>query len=112
MITLHHLESSRSHRIFWLLEELQLPYELHRYARGRQWLRAPEALLREQPWFAGDELSGADIQMSYPLTLARQHAGVLGEPACRAIDGYLEDLAARPAWQRALARGGGLSPLV
>ncbi len=33
MLTLHHLETSRSHRILWLLEELGVPYELRRYQR-------------------------------------------------------------------------------
>ncbi len=34
MITIHHLENSRSQRIVWLLEELDEPYELKRYRRG------------------------------------------------------------------------------
>ncbi len=33
MLTLHHLENSRSFRILWLLEELQLDYELQQYRR-------------------------------------------------------------------------------
>lgn len=33
MITVHHLEKSRSHRILWLLEELGLPYEVKEYKR-------------------------------------------------------------------------------
>lgn len=33
MITLHHLDNSRSQRVLWLLEELQLPYEIKRYVR-------------------------------------------------------------------------------
>ena len=33
MITVHHLENSRSQRILWMLEELGLDYELQRYAR-------------------------------------------------------------------------------
>jgi glutathione S-transferase len=31
MITLHHLENSRSQRILWLLEELDIDYEVIRY---------------------------------------------------------------------------------
>ena len=31
MITIHHLDHSRSHRVLWLLEELELLYELKRY---------------------------------------------------------------------------------
>src|SRR5690606_31556563 len=33
MITVHHLENSRSHRVLWLLEELGVPYEMKRYKR-------------------------------------------------------------------------------
>jgi glutathione S-transferase len=33
MITVHHLESSRSQRVLWLLEELGVPYEVKRFAR-------------------------------------------------------------------------------
>ena len=44
MITVHHLENSRSQRVLWLLEELGLPYEVKRYARDRKTLLAPPAL--------------------------------------------------------------------
>ncbi len=33
MITVHHLNDSRSQRILWLLEELGEPYEVRRYSR-------------------------------------------------------------------------------
>jgi glutathione S-transferase len=33
MIILHHLENSRSQRILWLLEELEIPYEIKIYER-------------------------------------------------------------------------------
>lgn len=33
MVTLHHLNNSRSQRIIWLLEELGIPYELKKYER-------------------------------------------------------------------------------
>jgi glutathione S-transferase len=33
MITVHHLENSRSQRVLWLLEELALPYRVRRYER-------------------------------------------------------------------------------
>ena len=41
MITLHHLENSRSQRVLWLLEELGLPYEVRRYARNPKTMLAP-----------------------------------------------------------------------
>jgi glutathione S-transferase len=49
MITVHHLERSRSHRVLWLLEELGLPYELERYARDPATMLAPPALRAIHP---------------------------------------------------------------
>ena len=42
MLTLHHLNDSRSQRILWLLEELGTPYELVRYQRAQTRLAPPE----------------------------------------------------------------------
>lgn len=212
-IVVHHLENSRSQRILWLLEELELPYELERYARHPKTLRAPpellqvhplgkspllsvdgeihaesgaiiefltessplapapgeaarwvrywlhfaegsltppllvslimaqienapvpfflrpvvrriagtvndrytqaeverllafvEAHLAEHTWFAGDALSGADVQMSYPLEAAVSR-GFVGA-AHPKITAWLARIHARPAYQRALERGG------
>jgi glutathione S-transferase len=217
MITLHHLENSRSQRILWLLEELELPYEIRLYRRDpvtslappeliavhplgkspvitdgertlaesgaiieylveaygdgrlvppagsqerlqyRYWLHyaegslmpylllalvlrriesapmpffvrpvargitgkvrgafvAPnlerhlafvERTLAEGPWFAGREMSGADIQMSFPLEAAAVRAG--GPDAYPRIRDFLARIHARPAYCRALEKGG------
>ncbi|CAG8929521.1 unnamed protein product [Penicillium salamii] len=48
MITVHHLEQSRSHRVLWLLEELEVPYQIKRYQREPTML-APEALKKVHP---------------------------------------------------------------
>ncbi len=49
MLTLHHLETSRSHRILWLLEELGVPYELRRYQRDPATRLAPPELKHLHP---------------------------------------------------------------
>ena len=49
MIVLHHLERSRSQRIAWLLEELQQPYEIKRYARDPKTMLAPPELRAVHP---------------------------------------------------------------
>lgn len=49
MLTLHHLETSRSHRILWLLEELGVPYELRRYQRDLATRLAPPELKKIHP---------------------------------------------------------------
>jgi glutathione S-transferase len=49
MIIVHHLENSRSQRILWLLEELELPYEVRRYERNAKTMLAPPELRRVHP---------------------------------------------------------------
>jgi glutathione S-transferase len=215
MLTLHHLNNSRSQRVLWLLEELGVPYDIMRYQRqpdlrapkdlraihplgkspvitdngntiaesgaiveyltdtygsGRlipppqtperlrytYWLhyaegsampplllkllftlmpkRAPallrplvrkvssqalttlvnpqlkqhmdfwEAELGKSEWFAGNEFTGADIQMSFPLEAAAARGGLdQGHPKAMA---FLDRIHARPAYRRALEKGG------
>jgi glutathione S-transferase len=49
MITVHHLENSRSQRVLWLLEELGLPYEIEHYQRDPKTSLAPESLRQVHP---------------------------------------------------------------
>lgn len=217
MIVVHHLEDSRSQRVLWLLEELDLAYEIRHYKRDPDTMLAPDSLRQVHPlgkspvieddgrvvaesgaiieylvgrygegrlipaadsddrlrytywlhyaegslmpllllklifdrlsqppmplllrpvagliakgvtksfvtprldqhldfleselarstWFAGEELSGADIQLSFPLEAAASRAG-LGDSRPRLKD-FVERVHARPAYRRALERGG------
>lgn len=217
MITVHHLNNSRSQRVLWLLEELELPYEIKHYARDAKTMLAPDSLravhplgkspvitdgditvaesgniieylveqhgggrlvpapgtperlqyrywlhfaegsampplvlklifdkvvsapmpffvkpiaraiadevlkaavtpnlaqqfdfmeaeLARRPWFAGQEFSAADVQMSFPLEAAAHSAG-LDQRRPRLMD-WLQRIHARPAYRRALERGG------
>jgi len=218
MITVHHLNNSRSQRVLWLLEELGQPYEIVRYERDRATMLAPASLkavhplgkspvvvtddgmtlaesgailetlteryghgllaplagtpqaaryrywlhyaegsampplllklmfdriekspvpffvkpivkgiagkakaafigpqlkthldfmegeLAKSAWFAGEDFSAADIQMSFPVEAARARGG-LDESRPRLM-AYLERIHARPAYQRAVERGG------
>ena len=63
-----------------------------------------ESELGKSQWFAGDEFTAADIQMSFPLEAAAARAG-LEEAHPRAM-AFLERIHARPAYQRALEKGG------
>ena len=49
MITVHHLNNSRSQRILWLLEELGLPYGIRFYQRNPETMRAPPELRAVHP---------------------------------------------------------------
>ncbi|MBI0331692.1 glutathione S-transferase [Burkholderia plantarii] len=63
-----------------------------------------EESLRATGWFVGDAFSAADVQMSFPLEAAASRADTVAQlPAIRA---FLERIHARPAYHRALARGG------
>ncbi|HEY4957123.1 MAG TPA: glutathione S-transferase [Caldimonas sp.] len=217
MITVHHLNNSRSQRVLWLLEELGIPYELKKYQRDAKTMLAPPELTKVHPlgkspvvtdngitvaesgaiieylldtygagrlvpkagteearrfrywlhfaegsampplllklifdrletgpmpffakpiargiarkvkglmiepnlkrqldfmeselgrseWFAGDELSAADIQMSFPVEAAAQRAGL--DASRPKLMAYLKRIHARPAYKRALERGG------
>jgi len=217
VITVHHLNNSRSQRVLWLLEELELPYEIVKYERDPQTLLAPKSLeaihplgkspvitdgdvtvaesgaileylvethgkgrlipaagtqahrdyryflhyaegslapflllklvfdrvkqakvpffvrpiarqiadkvaagyvdpnlrrhlaflaarLEQHRWFAGDELTAADIQMSYPVEGAVHRCAALG--VSPKLADFVQRCKDRPAFQRALARGG------
>lgn len=202
MLTVHHLNNSRSQRVLWLLEELGLEYNIKHYSRDPKTGRAPPALKSVHPlgkapvlehgektiaetgaiieyvirvfgngklipefgtnayddfiyflhygegsamfpqllalyasflgeaadplqpiinrqmkdhfdfieyhlisrnYFAGDALTGADIQMIFPLEAAKSHGRLLGYTAC--ID-FVDRMQARPAYRAALAKGG------
>ena len=60
--------------------------------------------LARNAWFAGDAFSAADVQMSFPLEAAAAR-GVLTDRHTRARD-WLARIHARPAYRRALERGG------
>ena len=63
-----------------------------------------EAELSRRPWFAGDDLSAADVMMSFPLEAARSRAGLdARRPATIA---WLDKVHARRAYRTALGKGG------
>ncbi|MDR6658079.1 glutathione S-transferase [Tardiphaga robiniae] len=63
-----------------------------------------EGELSKSEWFAGNEFTAADIQMSFPLEAASARAGLeQGHPKAMA---WLAKIHARPAYQRALEKGG------
>jgi glutathione S-transferase len=63
-----------------------------------------EGELAKSPWFAGSEFTAADIQMSFPLEAAAARGGL--DARRSHTTAFLERIHARPAYQRALERGG------
>lgn len=90
MITVHHLERSRSQRVLWLLEELGVPYELKRYQRNPTTMLAPPELkqvhaLGKSPVITEDGLTVAESGAIIEYLVDRHGAGRLrpadGTPA-------------------------------
>ena len=61
MITVHHLNNSRSQRVLWLLEELAVPYEVRRYERDPKTMLAPPALLAIHPLGKSPVITEGDV---------------------------------------------------
>lgn len=63
-----------------------------------------ESELSKRPWFAGNDMTAADIMMSFPLEAARSRGGLNeSRPATIA---WLAKIHARPAYQAGLKKGG------
>ena len=62
-----------------------------------------ESHLAENSWFAGDALSMADIQMSFPIFALLARGGIENLPH---IQAWKEKIEMRPGWQRTLEQGG------
>ncbi len=64
MITVHHLNNSRSQRILWLLEELDLPYDVKRYERDPATMSAPPELKAIHPLGKSPVLTDGDVTVA------------------------------------------------
>jgi glutathione S-transferase len=104
--------------IFTRLESGPMPFFVRPVARGiarrvlegfvepniKRHLDFMESELAARPWFAGDEFSAADIQMSFPLEGAAARGGL--DASRPKLTGFLERVHARPAYRRAIEAGG------
>jgi glutathione S-transferase len=64
MITVHHLNSSRSQRVLWLLEELGIPYEIKRYQRDATTMLAPPELRAVHPLGKSPVITDGDLTIA------------------------------------------------
>ncbi|QJE72049.1 glutathione S-transferase [Aerophototrophica crusticola] len=62
-----------------------------------------EGALARYPWFAGEDLTAADIQMSFPVEAAARMVGLARFPN---LERFLKTIQARPGYRRAIERGG------
>ncbi|GLB39284.1 putative glutathione S-transferase [Lyophyllum shimeji] len=94
MIVVHHLNNSRSQRVLWLLEELQVPYEIKRYERTAD-QRAPKELLEisplgKSPVITDDLVTLAESGAIVEYLISKYGNGKLQAPASG--PGYLDNL--------------------
>lgn len=64
MITVHHLNNSRSQRVLWLLEELGLDYEIKKYIRNTDTMRAPAELKKIHPLGKSPVITDGDVTVA------------------------------------------------
>ncbi|BAN26298.1 glutathione S-transferase family protein [Caballeronia insecticola] len=84
-IIVHHLENSRSQRVLWLLEELNLPYQVVRYSRAAVTGSAPPAVaalhpLGKLPLLQDDDLIIAESGLIFEHLLEQSNVDI-GKPA-------------------------------
>ena len=64
MLTLHHLNDSRSQRILWLLEELGTPYEMKKYQRDATTRLAPPELMAVHPLGKSPVITDGNVKIA------------------------------------------------
>ena len=64
MITVHHLNNSRSQRVLWLLEELGVPYEIKKYERDPRTMLAPASLQKVHPLGKSPVITDGDLTVA------------------------------------------------
>ncbi|MDT8439577.1 MAG: glutathione S-transferase [Wenzhouxiangellaceae bacterium] len=79
MITLHHLEHSRSQRVLWLLEELGVDYSIERYTRDAKTNLAPESLKAIHPLGKSPVITDGDTTLAESATILEYLARTYGD---------------------------------
>jgi glutathione S-transferase len=110
VITVHHLNNSRSQRVLWLLEELGVPYEIRKYQRDAKTMLAPPELLKVHP------LGKSPVLTDDGVTVAESGA-IIEYLLERHGDGRLEPARGTPERLRFtywlhFAEGSAMSPLL
>ena len=96
MITVHHLNNSRSQRILWLLEELELDYQIVRYQRDPVTRLAPPELKAIHPLGKSPVISDGDFVIAESAAIIEYLVQTYGQgqltppPATQAYFRYLE----------------------
>jgi glutathione S-transferase len=90
MLTLHHLNDSRSQRIIWLLEELGAPYDLTTYQRDAQTRLAPPELEAVHPLGKSPVIVDGDVTIAESAAVVDYVIRRYGKGAMRPAEGTPE----------------------
>jgi glutathione S-transferase len=114
MLTLHHLNDSRSQRILWLLEELGTPYEMKRYQRDAQTRLAPPELMAVHPLGKSPVITDGDVRIAESGAIVdyiiRRYGQEKGKPAMMPAPGSA-DFEAYNEWLH-YSEGSAMLPLM
>ena len=110
MITVHHLNNSRSQRVLWLLEELGLPYDIRPYQRNVETMRAPPELKSVHPLGKSPVITDGDIVVAETGAIVEYLLDAYGQGRLRPAPGT--DARRRYTYWLHFAEGSLMPPLV
>jgi len=110
LITVHHLNNSRSQRVLWLLEELGVPYEIKHYQRDPQTMLAPPELRRVHPLGKSPVITDGDRVVAESGAIVEYLIGTRGEGRLKPPPGT--DEAMRWTYWLHFAEGSAMPPLL
>jgi glutathione S-transferase len=110
MVTVHHLNNSRSQRILWLLEELGVAYDIRRYQRDAKTSLAPPELLAIHPLGKSPVITEGDLTLAESGAIIEYLVERHGKGALAPIAGSPERV--RYSFWMHFAEGSAMPPLV
>jgi glutathione S-transferase len=110
MITVHHLNNSRSQRVLWLLEELGVPYEVKRYERDAKTMLAPPELRAVHPLGKSPVITIGDVTLAESGAIIEYLVERFGAGRFVPVPGTPERL--RYTYWMHYAEGSAMSPLL
>jgi len=90
MIIVHHLNNSRSQRVLWMLEELEVDYEVKRYERDAKTMLAPASLRAVHPLGKSPVITDGDTVVAESGAIAEYLAETYGQGRWLAVPGTAE----------------------
>lgn len=91
MLTVHHLENSRSQRVLWLLEELGVPYEIVKYQRAGKAKLAPPELEKVHPLGKSPVITDGDTTIAESAVIIEYIVEKYGDGRLVPAKGSAED---------------------